>query len=74
MEKPLDNLENNACDPKKNDSPKQLSSEEKIPTETCTDNLKPKAPKAKKRKKPKDSTAPRQPLTGNISNVLFLQM
>lgn len=28
---------------------------------------KPKPPKAKKRKKPKDVTAPRQPLTGNIS-------
>ncbi|KAF7284910.1 hypothetical protein GWI33_017391 [Rhynchophorus ferrugineus] len=66
MEKPLDNTETNNSDSKKMDSPKQLSSEEKIPTESSTDNLKPKAPKAKKRKKPKDSTAPRQPLTGYI--------
>ncbi|XP_060528681.1 high mobility group protein 20A-like [Cylas formicarius] len=31
-----------------------------------SESLKPKAPKPKKRKKPKDSTAPRQPLTGYV--------
>lgn len=39
--------------------------EEKAP-DSSENTPKPKVLKAKKRKKPKDSTAPRVPLTGNI--------
>lgn len=59
--------EGNVVDPKKPDSPKMLqNSDEKQANDIATDSTKPKTPKAKKRKKPKDSTAPRQPLTGYI--------
>ncbi|KAL1513615.1 hypothetical protein ABEB36_003005 [Hypothenemus hampei] len=43
-----------------------VSNEEKSTEIVSTENIKPKTPKTKKRKKPKDTTAPRQPLTGYI--------
>lgn len=46
-----------------------VSGDEKAPDSSDTSPVKNKtgAAKGKKRKKPKDSTAPRQPLTGNVS-------
>ncbi|XP_019756488.2 high mobility group protein 20A [Dendroctonus ponderosae] len=65
MEKHQENGENNFIT-----SPSKIKSIKMPQTEpnnmVQSDSIKPKAPKAKKRKKPKDTTAPRQPLTGYI--------
>ncbi|CAG9766263.1 unnamed protein product [Ceutorhynchus assimilis] len=64
MENPTENVQTMSED--KPDPPKVGHPEEKPKEAVPAENMKPKAPKAKKRKKPKDSTAPRQPLTGYI--------
>lgn len=48
-----------------------LSGDEKAPDSSDNSPAKNRAgfSKGKKRKKPKDSTAPRQPLTGNVNTV-----
>lgn len=46
------------------------SNDEKAPDSSdATAQQKPKVPKAKKRKKPRDSTAPRHPLTGLFTKI-----
>lgn len=53
---------------------KTLSGDEKAPDSSDNSTSKNRAgfSKGKKRKKPKDSTAPRQPLTGTfLMNILF---
>lgn len=46
------------------ETPKKHKPEEKAPDSSENGTQKPKSSKPKKRKKPKDSTAPRHPLTG----------
>lgn len=46
------------------------SNDEKAPDSSDNSGQKPRNNKGKKRKRPKDSTAPRQPLTGNRNSDL----
>lgn len=60
--------------PKKASPPKTTNSnEEKAPDSSEIGNQKQKPNKSKKRKKPKDSTAPRHPLTGNHLFVIKIK-
>lgn len=70
MEKTLENKDTSVPISNKTEHLKMGHPNEKQGDASQTDNLKPKAPKPKKRKKPKDSTAPRQPLTGKHSSGL----
>lgn len=48
------------------------SNDEKAPDSSDNNGQKPRNNKGKKRKRPKDSTAPRQPLTGNVEmNTIY---
>lgn len=66
MEESPESNKNAVVETKKNESSMSLHTEDKSKDMSQPDNSKPKTPKAKKRKKPKDSTAPRQPLSGYI--------
>lgn len=69
-EKHPENGENNfITSPSKIKSVKMPQPDEKPSHMVQSDSIKPKTPKAKKRKKPKDTTAPRQPLTGKLCNT-----
>lgn len=63
MEKPPETTDSVSISPGKTKI-KSSQNDNKDEDMISADSIKPKTPKAKKRKKPKDTTAPRQPLTG----------